>query len=272
MPEYKLCGYAETGIIMISKITMQAFWLLVFLGWLLLCFWLSFQINSFFDYFFSFFYDFYGINEHIQTYAPQNKYKLWFDQVSSKEHIHLFSQIVDAVHQRSVRLQDITYNAGGVDMLFLTDAEVVHLNDVKILIHKINQAVLFIIPATVFPFLFLLNARHYPNWYAQGLGLLLLSVLVILTLSIVGSEKVFYQFHHWVFPDNHQWFFYYQESLMSTLMKAPTLFAGIAWVILLFGLLFFAALVWLVVSYQAKQEKQEAALAKARARNRRIRF
>mgnify|MGYP007022672661 CR=1 FL=1 len=25
-----------------------------------------------------------------------------------------------------------------------------------------------------------------------------------------------------------QWFFYYQESLMSTLMKAPDLFAGIA--------------------------------------------
>lgn len=255
-----------------SNIAMQAVWLVVFFGWLLLCFWLSFQTNSFFNYFFSFFYDFYDINEHIQVYAPQNKYKLWFEQVSSKEHIHLFSQIVDAVHQRSVRLEDITYTAGGVDMLLLTEAEVIHLNDVKNLIHKINQIILFIIPATVFPFLFLLNARHYPNWYAQGAGLLVLSVLVILILSIVGSEKVFYLFHEWIFPDNHQWFFYYQESLMSTLMKAPTLFAGIAWVILLFGLLFFAGLIWLIVSYQTKQEKQAAALARARARNRRIRF
>jgi hypothetical protein len=34
--------------------------------------------------------------------------------------------------------------------------------------------------------------------------------------------------HVWVFPADHQWFFYYQDSLMSTLMKAPYLFGYIA--------------------------------------------
>jgi len=47
-------------------------------------------------------------------------------------------------------------------------------------------------------------------------------------LGAFGFTDVFYYLHTLVFPDNHQWFFYYQESLMSSLMKAPDLFAGIA--------------------------------------------
>ncbi|MFN2223885.1 MAG: DUF1461 domain-containing protein, partial [Candidatus Promineifilaceae bacterium] len=38
----------------------------------------------------------------------------------------------------------------------------------------------------------------------------------------------------WICPPGHQWFFYYQDSLMTTMMKAPVLFAGIAaeWLVL----------------------------------------
>jgi len=42
--------------------------------------------------------------------------------------------------------------------------------------------------------------------------------------------------HVLIFPADHQWFFYYQDSLMSTLMKAPDLFAGIAVQIVLLAL------------------------------------
>ena len=40
--------------------------------------------------------------------------------------------------------------------------------------------------------------------------------------------------HEMVFPDDHQWFFYYQDSLMTTLMKAPDIFfaIGAVWAIL----------------------------------------
>jgi hypothetical protein len=48
--------------------------------------------------------------------------------------------------------------------------------------------------------------------------------------------------HIFVFPDNHQWFFYYQDSLMSTLMKAPDLFAGIAIQIVLVGLILYGVM------------------------------
>jgi hypothetical protein len=50
--------------------------------------------------------------------------------------------------------------------------------------------------------------------------------------------------HILVFPDDHQWFFYYQDSLMSTLMKAPDLFAGIAIQIVLVGLVLYGVMLF----------------------------
>ena len=56
---------------------------------------------------------------------------------------------------------------------------------------------------------------------------------------------MFYQVHVGICPAEHQWFFYYQESLMTTLMHAPQLFgviavAIIALALLLYGLLLLA--------------------------------
>jgi hypothetical protein len=45
-----------------------------------------------------------------------------------------------------------------------------------------------------------------------------------------------------VFPEGHQWFFYYQDSLMSTLMKAPYLFGYIALALLVLTLALLTAL------------------------------
>jgi len=44
----------------------------------------------------------------------------------------------------------------------------------------------------------------------------------------VGEGGLFAWLHEQVFPPGHQWFFYYQESLMTTLMKAPHLFGPVA--------------------------------------------
>ncbi len=51
---------------------------------------------------------------------------------------------------------------------------------------------------------------------------------VAILVVVIGPVKVFYALHELLFPDGHQWFFYYQESLMSTMMKAPELFGWIA--------------------------------------------
>ncbi len=65
---------------------------------------------------------------------------------------------------------------------------------------------------------------------------------MILLVLVIGRARCFYQFHVWIFPDDHQWFFYYQESLMSTLMKAPVLFGYIAAVLVGLAVVLLAAL------------------------------
>ena len=59
-------------------------------------------------------------------------------------------------------------------------------------------------------------------------------VLIGLIITAIGPKDVFYKMHTLIFPSGHQWFFYYQDSLMTTLMKAPDLFAAIAveWLLL----------------------------------------
>src|SRR5690625_5358126 len=47
-------------------------------------------------------------------------------------------------------------------------------------------------------------------------------------ILLIGPVRVFYALHDYIFPDDNPWFFYYQDSLMTTLMKAPDLFGLIA--------------------------------------------
>ena len=46
-------------------------------------------------------------------------------------------------------------------------------------------------------------------------------------IAIIGPQKTFYQLHEWAFTEKAQWFFYYQDSLMTTLMP-EIVFADIA--------------------------------------------
>jgi len=74
----------------------------------------------------------------------------------------------------------------------------------------------------------------------SGKRLLSSAMLILLScgaLLLIGPEAIFNQLHIWIFPENHQWFFYYEESLMSTMMKAPDLFAYIAGMLSLLSLL-----------------------------------
>ena len=62
----------------------------------------------------------------------------------------------------------------------------------------------------------------------------------------------FYALHEWIFPDNHQWFFYYQESLMTVLMKAPDLFGAISVLIALLAIPIYLLLNRLVLMIPAR--------------------
>ncbi|MCA1791191.1 MAG: hypothetical protein LC667_15470, partial [Thioalkalivibrio sp.] len=61
-------------------------------------------------------------------------------------------------------------------------------------------------------------------------------------VGLMGPQEVFDGLHEWIFASGHTWFFYYEDSLMTTVMKAPDIFAAIVstWLVLhliLFGLL-----------------------------------
>ncbi|MFB0999964.1 MAG: hypothetical protein QMC13_06995, partial [Colwellia sp.] len=76
----------------------------------------------------------------------------------------------------------------------------------------------------------------------QFIAVIIPGIVLLLMFSIFGFTEIFYYLHTVVFPDDHQWFFYYQESLMSSLMKAPDLFAGIG-----FSLITVACVIYLII-------------------------
>ena len=62
-------------------------------------------------------------------------------------------------------------------------------------------------------------------------------------MLLIGAKRVFYSLHDLIFPAEHQWFFYYQDSLMSTMMKAPDFFAYVAAALAVLAI----GLLWLIL-------------------------
>lgn len=190
------------------------------------------------------FHDHAGIGEAIDTYAPENKYIKGFGTTSRQERIRVFEAINYAVHNAGKGLSEIHFQSAETHtpQKLLRQPEVIHLIDVANLISLFKP--LFWYALAAFPimvaWLFWMRRKRsalyvtLPKMRDHGVVLAALAALVVLPMLVFGAETVFNQLHVWVFPDEHQWFFYYQESLMSTLMYAPHLFGyiGLAWAIL----------------------------------------
>lgn len=219
---------------MIHKL--QLLWFSALLGLFVSCLSASWLINAQFHYGYSLWYDWLNLGAHIQQFGPENYHKQGFEQLVASEHIRAFNEISNAVHQHGQGLADISYSYQNQTVPLLTQAEIIHLQDVANLIDvlRIASAVVMLFAGIL---LWRLRRQSPPRWKAQLLLLLGFITLSTVLVLVVGAEKVFYQLHIWIFPEGHQWFFYYQESLMSTMMKAPDLFAGIAVAILAGALL-----------------------------------
>jgi len=208
-------------------------WFLALLSGFVACLFIAWKVMAASDYGYPLFYDVYDINEHIERYAPQNRHISGFQVTDRQQHEALFSAIVTAVHNQGEGLEEITFLRGDDAVTLLRHAEVVHLQDVANLIDVFDLAgvlalVLFILLAGILVYL-----NRPPSWKHQLM--LLAGVVLVCTATVlaIGPKTVFYKFHVWLFPPQHQWFFYYQDSLMTTLMHAPQLFGGIAAVMLL---------------------------------------
>lgn len=193
---------------------------------------------------YGFWHDHGGIGQAIDRYGPENKFRSGFHLTSKAEREALFAGIVDAIHGDVERLPLLSYQvAGHPEQTLLTEPEVIHLQDVARLIHLGGWAaagalVLWLTSVAYY----LARKRPLPSFKSQLVGIIGGVVALAVVVLIAGPVDVFYALHTWVFPDGHAWFFYYQESLMSTMMHAPALFGWIALEWLALTLIIFVAL------------------------------
>lgn len=193
-------------------------------------------------------YQWLSIQDHIQRFAPTNRYRKHFEYTSKEDHHQLFSEIVDSIQQSGKGLADIRYPYNGKQIPLLHRAEVIHLEDVAILIDTLYPVgVLMVLISILLMIIIYLLKLPPPSLLQATSGLGILLGVIAIALVIVGPKELFYWLHVQIFPEGHQWFFYYQESLMTTLMKAPDLFGVMAafigvWALTLYGLLLGASL------------------------------
>lgn len=183
-----------------------------------------------------------SIDEHIERFGPQNRYKEGFGQTDRDEHLRLFGEIARAIQNGGEGLADIRYTRpDGSRKALMREPEVVHLQDVSRLVGHYYRAGLTAAA--------LLAALGSYAWYRRlvppsgrriAAGTVGLLGAGALGLWLAGPTRVFYLLHDYAFPADHPWFFYYQDSLMTTLMKAPDLFGFIGAELLVLTLLLWA--------------------------------
>ena len=188
-----------------------------------------------------------GIGDAIEKFGPQNYYRSGFADTTKEQREQLFQQISYSVHHDGEGLESIVYKVPGhPTQTLLTEDEVIHLNDVAHLVNKVEwMLVISAIIWLVVMFYYYKARLKPPSVLYQCMALLILMALFVVMLIIVGPTKAFSQMHEWVFPPGNPWFFYYQQSLMSTMMWAPVLFGWIAAQWAVFTLVFFACIQYL---------------------------
>ena len=225
----------------------KSFLLNFFLSLGLFCasFYLAWQVSATTNFFYSFWYEVIDIDQTIKTYGPKNKNRQNFEITDKQQQVDLFSGIVSSIQKKGKGFDELKYKSpdGEIIDTLLTKAEIVHLQDVANLVSRFKYLAIVggLIALIAFVLIRNININLAPIRY-QLLGGLGVIVALLILILITGPTKIFYAGHELIFPDNHQWFFYYEDSLMSTMMKAPVLFGPIACELLVLTIFFWLLL------------------------------
>jgi hypothetical protein len=260
------------------RIPSYLLWPGIFIGQLLATALLAWHLLAQFSFGYPLGYQMLGLQKHIAEYAPLNRHKQDFAQTKPEEHWELFAQITYAVQHGGKGLGNISYRLPDNSRTpLMHQAEIIHLQDVSNLIDSFYVTA---IAGAVLWVLCFFQARYQGESFPSLRHILLGfcgSIFAITTLVLsLGATNVFYWFHTKIFPEGHQWFFYYEDSLMTTLMKAPDIFAFIAALLLVTLSIFWALGTWGMVKllrgniktnepqtgYQPKSRKQKKASPK----------
>lgn len=191
--------------------------------------------------------DLLGIEQTIARYGPENRYREDFQLTDGAERARLFAALVDAIHQRGEGLADLRYHhPDGRELgVLLREPEIVHLQDVARLVAMGGVLGWLALAGWLSISAWWLRRGLLPPPWAQLRRLAVMVGGVCLVVLLLGPTRVFYQLHIWLFPPGHPWFFYYQDSLMTTMMQAPNLFGAIALFLLVLSLGIFFLGTWL---------------------------
>ena len=218
-----------------------------------ICLSISWHIFSQNNFLFGQLYEYNEIQEHVEKYAPQNRNRDNFDITTKTEHVRIFSEIVEAINNNGFGLDEIVYKTddGKVIDKFLTEAEIEHLHDVSVLVKNANIANIFLMLAFFGLILFfwvykVIKGRYFWKPFsvlAAFFNMYFLLTILGAAIFAIGPQNIFYILHELFFANKGQWYFYFQESLMTTLMP-ETIFASIAVLLVTIALL-----IWIFLSY-----------------------
>lgn len=183
------------------------------------------------DYLYPALYEPAGIGAHIDRFAPENRYRNGFAKTTRDERQRLFAAIGRSIRDDGRGLESLSYHDPSGQRLgsLLRPPEIVHLRDVARLVGILELAGMVALLVLALQIVVLRRRRRRlpparRMLMMTGAGFLVTVIAVLL----IGAKKVFYALHDLIFPAENQWFFYYQDSLMSTMMKAPDFFAYVA--------------------------------------------
>lgn len=228
-----------------KKLITPISWVFYSLCGLVTAFLFSWIILAQFNFGYSWLHNSLQIQQHADKYGPQNRYRKNFQFTNAQEKTRLFAAINDSIHKHGAGLSTIKYkHPNGKELgTLLHHAEIIHLKDVANLLDVLKvMGFLACVIWVMFVILFSLNKLPKPNFKQQILGISAFVTASSLLILLIGPVTVFYAFHEWIFPENHKWFFYYQESLMTILMKAPDLFGIIAILLTVLAMVIFITL------------------------------
>lgn len=171
------------------------------------------------------------IGTTVAEHGPDNSLRPGFERTDAAEQARLFGAIADAVRHGGRGLEELVYRTPRGEPIgrLLTAPEIRHLQDVALLITRFER--LGWLALGLVPILLAAAAvrrERPPSAAVIGVALGAVVALAGLALLLAGPVEVFYWLHEQLFPPDHQWFFWYEESLMSMLMQAPNLFGAIA--------------------------------------------
>ena len=221
-----------------------------------ICLTFSWYIWSQNNFSFGHLYEYNEIKEHIEKYAPQNRNRDNFEATTKDERVRIFGEIVKAINNNGFGLDKIVYKTDGEKIIdkFLTRPEIEHLQDVSILIKNMKKTSIYMMAVFfgLILFFWIYKVRKGKYFWkpfsvlAAFFSMTFLLVICCAAVLAIGPQNIFYIFHELFFADKGQWYFYFQDSLMTTLMPEP-IFGSIAVLLATTAFLLWIALSHLII-------------------------